>query len=145
MEKVEASKKNLLERWEKSINMMQKRDSAVQTARERLSSENENNALLLNELSGLKNEIRKEEEQTEKQGAQATLIGKMKSNLEILFQELKAEEEKIAAQYASLKESLGNTEQNIKLSSQELKGVEEAMTLVEGNIMKLHTEARKLS
>lgn len=42
----------------------------------------------------------------------------MKSNLEILFQELKAEEDKIAAQYASLKESLGNTEQNIKLSSQ---------------------------
>lgn len=92
MEKVEASKKNLLERWEKSINMMQKRDSAVQTARERLTSERENNALMLNELSGLRNEIRKEEEQTEKLGAQATLIAKMKGNLEIVFQELRAEE-----------------------------------------------------
>lgn len=145
MEKVEASKKNLLERWEKSINMMQKRDSAVQTARERLTSERENNALMLNELSGLRNEIRKEEEQTEKLGAQATLIAKMKGNLEIVFQELRAEEEKVAAQYASLKESLGSTELNIKASGQELKSVEEAMTLVEGNIMKLHTEARKLS
>ena len=145
MEKVEASKKNLLERWEKSINMMQKRDSAVQTARERLNSEGENNALLLNELSGLRGEIRKEEEQTEKLGAQATLVGKVKGNLEILFQELRAEEEKVAAQYASLRESLGSTEANIRLSGQELRGVEEAMGLVEGSIMKLHSEARRLS
>ncbi len=40
---------------------MQKRDSAVQTAKERLVHEKETNALLLNELSGLKAEIRKEE------------------------------------------------------------------------------------
>jgi hypothetical protein len=39
MEKVVASKKSLLERWQKSILMMQKRDSAVQTARERLLAE----------------------------------------------------------------------------------------------------------
>jgi len=39
MEKVVASKKSLLERWQKSIMMMQKRDSAVQTAKERLVSE----------------------------------------------------------------------------------------------------------
>lgn len=39
MEKVIASKKGLLERWQKSIMMMQKRDSAVQTAKERLDKE----------------------------------------------------------------------------------------------------------
>jgi hypothetical protein len=39
MEKVVASKKSLLERWQKSIMMMQKRDSAVQTAKERFISE----------------------------------------------------------------------------------------------------------
>jgi chromosome segregation ATPase len=144
LEKVEASKKNLLERWQKSINMMQKRDSAVQTARERLSDERETNALLLNELSGLKNEIRKEEEQTEKMGAQSSMIGKIKGSLDIIFRELRAEEEKVSAQYASLKESLTSTEQNIKLTSQEQKSVEDAMNLVEGNIMKLHTEAKRL-
>lgn len=50
----------------------------------------------------------------------------------------------MAAQYSSLKESLANTEQNIKLTGQEQKAVEEAMNLVEGNIMKLHTEAKRL-
>lgn len=39
MQKVVASKKSLLERWQKSIMMMQKRDSAVQTAKERLVDE----------------------------------------------------------------------------------------------------------
>lgn len=54
MEKVVASKKSLLERWQKAILMMQKRDSAVQTARERLIAEREANALLLNELAGIR-------------------------------------------------------------------------------------------
>jgi hypothetical protein len=92
MEKVVASKKSLLERWQKSILQMQKRDSAVQTARERLNSEKEANALLLNELAGLKSEIRKEEELTEKLGAQSTMIGKIKSSLDIVKTELTAEE-----------------------------------------------------
>ena len=46
------------------------------------------------------------------------MIGKIKGSLDIRFQELKAEEEKISAQYSSLKESLANTEQNIKLTEQ---------------------------
>jgi len=70
--------------------MMQKRDSALQTAKERLVHEKEVNALLLNELSGLKAEIRKEEELTEKLGAQSTMIGKIKATLDIIFGELRA-------------------------------------------------------
>jgi hypothetical protein len=46
------------------------------------------------------------------------MITKIKNSLELIFRELKAEEEKVAAQYSSLKESLSNTEQNIKLTSQ---------------------------
>ena len=84
MEKVVNSKKGLLERWQKSIMMMQKRDSAVQTARERLDKERETNALLINELTGIRGEIRKEEELTEKLGAQSTMIGKIKVSLDIL-------------------------------------------------------------
>ncbi len=144
MEKVEASKKSLLERWQKSIMMMQKRDSMVQTAKERLDKEKESNALMLNELAGIRGEIRKEEELTEKLGAQSTMIAKIKTTLDIIFNELKAEEEKVSAQLLSLKESLGNTEQNIKVTSQEQKAVEEAMNQVESNIMKLHTETKRL-
>ena len=46
MEKVVASKKNLLERWQKSIMLMQKKDSTVQTLRERVQDEIEKNVLL---------------------------------------------------------------------------------------------------
>ena len=115
MEKVVSSKKGLLERWQKSIMMMQKRDSAVQTARERCNREKETNALLINQLTGIRGEIRKEEELTEKLGAQSTMISKIKSSLDILYGELRAEEEKVSAQLMSLKESLGNTEHNIKI------------------------------
>ena len=40
MDKVTASKKNLLERWQKSIMFMQKKDSALQIARDTLKHEN---------------------------------------------------------------------------------------------------------
>ena len=46
MEKVVASKKSLLERWQKSIMLMQNKDSTVQTLRERVNDENEKNVLL---------------------------------------------------------------------------------------------------
>lgn len=72
------------------------------------------------------------------------MIAKIKKSLDIIYNELRAEEQKIAAQYSSLKESLSNTESNIKLTAQEQKSVEDAMNLVQNNIMKLHTEAKKL-
>lgn len=37
------------------------------------------------------------------------MINKIKGSLDIKYQELMAEEEKISAQYSSLKESLANT------------------------------------
>ena len=98
--------------------MMQKRDSAVQTAKERLNRQKQANALLLNELAGIRGEIRKEEELTEKLGAQSTMIGKVKAALDIIHGELMAQEQKVSAQLMSLKESLNNTEQNIKVTNQ---------------------------
>lgn len=59
MEKVIASKKSLLERWQKSIMLMQKKDSTVQTLRERVNDENEKNVLVESEISGIRTEIRR--------------------------------------------------------------------------------------
>ena len=52
------------------------------------------------------------------------MISKIKSSLDILYGELRGEEEKVSAQLMSLKESLGNTEHNIKITGQEQKAVE---------------------
>lgn len=46
MEKVVASKKSLLERWQKTLNMMQKRDAMVQLATEELTNVKEKNILM---------------------------------------------------------------------------------------------------
>lgn len=54
MEKVVSSKKNLLDRWQKALQMMQKRDALIQIASEDLRSENEKNILLKSELNGLR-------------------------------------------------------------------------------------------
>ena len=72
--------------------------------------------MLLNELAGFKNEIRKEEELTERLGAQSTMISKIKASLDIVFSELKAEEDKVSAQLRSLQDSLRMTEEQIKIA-----------------------------
>lgn len=46
MEGVVASKKSLLDRWQKALGMMQKRDAMIQLAAEELKNENEINILL---------------------------------------------------------------------------------------------------
>jgi hypothetical protein len=46
------------------------------------------------------------------------MIVKIKGSLDIILRELRGEEEKVSAQYFSLKESLTSTETNIKLTSQ---------------------------
>lgn len=43
-----------------------------------------------------------------------------------------------------LKDSLAKTEEQIAKSEKEKKGIENGMTLIQGNIMKLHTETKKL-
>lgn len=54
MEGVIASKKSLLDRWQKALGMMQKRDAMIQLAAEELKNENEKNILLKSELNGLR-------------------------------------------------------------------------------------------
>lgn len=76
MEKVMASKKNLLDRWQKALNAMQKRDALIQIASDELRSENEKYILLKSELNGLRTEIRKQEEINESLNIQSDRIAK---------------------------------------------------------------------
>ena len=81
MEKVVNSKKNLLDRWQKALQMMQKRDALIQIASDELRSENEKNILLKSELNGLRTEIRKEEEINESLNMQSDNIAKQKQQI----------------------------------------------------------------
>ena len=58
--------------------------------------------------------------------------------------ELRGLEEKISMQLMALKSSLASTEDEIKITNQEEKAVLDSMNLIESNIMKFHTETKKL-
>jgi len=53
MEKIIASKKSLLERWQKSLFNMQRRDNALQAIKEALKKQQEINIELGTELMGV--------------------------------------------------------------------------------------------
>lgn len=65
MQKIIASKKNLLERWQKSIMTMQRMDKALQTIKEALQQQKELNIQVGTELNGISQEIKKESEVAE--------------------------------------------------------------------------------
>ena len=60
MQKIVASKKNLLERWQKSLMTMQRMDTALQAIKEALGQQKELNIQIGSELNGVSAEINKE-------------------------------------------------------------------------------------
>ncbi|CAK85690.1 unnamed protein product (macronuclear) [Paramecium tetraurelia] len=144
MEKIIASKKNLMERWQKSLVRMQRMDNALQEIREAYKKESEVNIQLGTELQGINNEIRKENARSEDLIAQKRKLENQKSNLENRRQELLEEQAKLNAQVLLLNESLKQTENETKKTDNEQRNVDEQMKLIETNIMKLHTETKSL-
>lgn len=63
---IEASKKNLLERWQKSLLAMQKMDEVLEKQNIAFKDEKEKLILMRTEYNGLKTEIKKEDARTEK-------------------------------------------------------------------------------
>jgi hypothetical protein len=59
MGRIVASKKNLLERWQRSLSDMQRMDEALQSLKDSFREQEEANILLKTELNGLRSEIRK--------------------------------------------------------------------------------------
>ncbi|CAK82942.1 unnamed protein product (macronuclear) [Paramecium tetraurelia] len=133
MEKIIASKKNLMERWQKSLVRMQRMDNALQEIREAYKKESEVNIQLGTELQGINNEIRKENTRSEDLIAMKRKLENQKSNLENRRQELLEEQAKLNAQ-----------KNETKKTDNEQRNVDEQMKLIETNIMKLHTETKSL-
>lgn len=61
MQRIISSKKNLLEKWQKSIFNMQRRDNALQAIKDAMDVQKEINIQLGTELIGIDSEIRKED------------------------------------------------------------------------------------
>lgn len=85
MQKIIASKKNLLERWQKSIMTMQRMDKALQTIKEALQQQKELNIQVGTELNGISQEIKKESEIAEVLNEKHSRLTNEKKNLSITW------------------------------------------------------------
>jgi len=144
MENIIASKKNLLDRWQKSLLEMQRRDKALQVAREALQVQYEKNVQISAEIAGVKNEIRKEAAVSETLASNHNRLKLEEKRLEDEKQKLDHDYQKLYAQIKILKQSLESTETSGQGVERENKKVEEHMNIIEDNIMKIHTQARSL-
>lgn len=66
MEKIIASKKTLLEDWQKALLGMQRRDKALQSIRDAINTQKDMDVQVESEMAGLKQEIQQEAERNER-------------------------------------------------------------------------------
>lgn len=67
MDKIQASKKTLLEDWQKALQGMQRRDKALQAIKEAIKAQKDIEVQVQSEMSGLKKELDHEAEIAEKE------------------------------------------------------------------------------
>lgn len=144
MQKIVASKKNLLERWQKSLMTMQRMDTALQAIKEALGQQKELNIQIGSELNGVSAEINKEAYIQEELQAKHHKLLMEKKNLEAEYEKQKEEEKKLEAQIDMLNKSLQITDEQGKKAEEERKKIDIEMTEIEKNIMKLHQETKEL-
>lgn len=110
IERIVMSKKTLLEDWQKSLFGMQQRDKALQAIKELIKQRNDEILQVESEISGVRNETKKEQEKSEDLHEK---LNKRKKEIEFLttrMGELKAEKKKLDEQEVMLKNSLQQTE-----------------------------------
>mmetsp|Transcript_3849 Transcript_3849/g.4213 ORF Transcript_3849/g.4213 Transcript_3849/m.4213 type:complete len:890 (+) Transcript_3849:56-2725(+) len=144
MEKIQQSKKTLLDDWQKSLLGMQRRDKALQAIREELTRLDDSHVQVDSEINGYRLSIRKEHERSEQL---KTNFHKIEGQIEFLRNQIEENtlaRQKLEAQYDLLKKSLGSTETESQRLDTEKASIENHMVIVEKNIMKLHTETKAL-
>lgn len=106
IERIVMSKKTLLEDWQKSLFGMQQRDKALQAIKELIKQRNDEILQVESEISGVRNETKKEQEKSEDLHDK---LNKRKKEIEFLtsrMAELRAEKKKLDEQEVMLKKSL---------------------------------------
>ena len=138
------SKKTLLEDWQKSLFGMQQRDKALQAIKELITQRNNEILQVESEISGVRNETKKEQETSEDLHDK---LNKRKKEIEFLtsrMAELKAEKKKLDEQEVMLKNSLQQTELESQRMDQEHVNVQSKNEILDKSIMSLHTKTKAI-
>ena len=142
MENITVSKRNLLDRWQKSLLEMQRRDKALQVAREALKVQFEINVQMTSELAGVGNDIRAESRTAENLSANLSKLRLEEKRLDDEKLKLEHEQQKLNAQIKILQQSLESTEASTQAVVKEIKKLEDQLVIIEDNIMKMHMQAQ---
>lgn len=144
MENITVSKRNLLDRWQKSLLEMQRRDKALQVAREALKVQFEINVRMTSELAGISNDIKDEARTSENLSANLSKLRLEEKRLDDEKFRLEHEQHKLNAQIKILQQSLESTEISTQGVVKEIKKYEDQLVLIEDNIMKMHMQAQSV-
>jgi chromosome segregation ATPase len=134
IEKINMSKKTLLDDWQKSLFGMQQRDKALQAIKD----------LIESEISGVRNETKKEQEKSEDLTAKLQKMQADEQFLKERQQDIENEQKRLNEQFMMLKSSISQTETESQRMDIEKTSVEEKMNVLEKSIMSLHTKTKQI-
>ena len=123
---------------------MQQRDKALQAIKELIKQRNDEILQVESEISGVRNETKKEQETSEDLHDK---LNKRRKEIEFLtsrMQELKAEKKKLDEQEIMLKNSLQQTELESFRMDQEQLNVQSKNDVIDKSIMQLHTKTKAI-
>lgn len=138
------SKKNLLEDWQKSLFGMQQRDKALQAIKELIKQKNDEILQVESEITGIKNETKKEQEISERLHFRQDKCKSEQEFLQNRKDEIEADKKKLGEQLIMLKKSLNSTEQESGRMEIEKNNVGDKMATLEKSIMTLHTKTKAI-
>lgn len=144
IERIVMSKKTLLEDWQKSLFGMQQRDKALQAIKELIKQKNDEILQVESEISGVRNETRKEQEISEDLHDKLNKYKKESEFLKERMAENMAEKKRLDEQEIMLKNSLSQTETESARMDTEKQNVLDKQNILEKSIMQLHTKTKAI-
>lgn len=121
MDKIYASKKNLLEHWNKAVIEIQEKDKNLQIMKESLKIQAEINIKVTSEMNGIEKEIDQENENSAMIASIFEKLKKEEKNLDHQSEKINDKNDKIEAKISILKHSINRTEDEIKTIDTEQK------------------------
>lgn len=144
IERIIMSKKTLMNDWQKSIFEMERRDKALQAIKDLISTKNDEIKEIESEISGVKTETRREQDESEKLHNK---LGAMQKDIEMVQQAIQreeAEKKRLAEQFELLTKSLQNTDHEMRSLNLAEKEVEGKLSILDKSIMMLHTKTKAI-
>jgi len=144
MDAIEFEKKQLMQQWRSSLVGMQRRDEALQNVQQALDEQTEQELAVENEIRGLQNSIKSEQERNEQLSSLRDRNDKEMQFLHSQMTSIKQDREKLMDQFNILKKSLDGTTDDTTQFKAGIKDGDHQMEMVEKQIQTVSQSMQKL-